>query len=161
MNAKIPLTHRRCVAGGGTLEEAEDRQREQHTTELLTAAEELGKPAAKGDGSLALEATPSMLLPAPDAPLLSQIDTVQPHVSNGLESATGTRPTTAANGDAHLASPDSAKQKGEKPAEGACKRGREQHRLCALPQHLARAVWLSLGEMLRLDPSMVHHMSHR
>ena len=117
--------HRLCVAGGGTLEEAEDRQQERHTTDSLTAAEELGKPAAKGDGSVALEATPSMLLPAPDAPLLSHISTPQPHVSNGLEAATETRPTTAANGDAHLVSPNSAGQKGELPAEGAVAGGEE------------------------------------
>ncbi len=108
-----------CVAGGGTLDEAEDVQQEQHTDESRTAAHNVIKPAANRDGSLALEATPSMLLPAPDAPLLSQIDTLQPHVRNGLDSATGLRLTTAANGDAHFIRPNGAGKKGEQPAEGA------------------------------------------
>ena len=121
------------LTGGGTLGQLQESQQDQHDDGPLTAEQKPSKPSANANGGLTLDVTPSMLLPAPDAPLLShpsaersQKGIGQPQSSNGHAPAAGSPTTSPLNGSNDHSRPvtaDSAAEKAQLAAEGvsACR----------------------------------------
>ena len=165
LGRSLPIMSRIWVAGGGTLD-AEDPQQGRRTTGGPPAtAQDPVKSGVKRDGSLALEATPSMLLPAPDAPLLvSHIGTAQRHASNGTEPAVDMadlRQTAAANGGVHLSSrPESAEAAGLRQDGYAAVAAERRDALSDSLRSLASAV-SDASEHLAAPPELSDSFSQR